>query len=52
MFWELFILKDIRPLTSLGRLAVFERKVVRRTCDPVQDNGTWRRRYNNELYLI
>jgi hypothetical protein len=29
---------------------VFERKILRRIYDPVQDKGQWRSRYNKELY--
>jgi hypothetical protein len=29
--------------------STFERKILRRICDPVQDNGQWRIRYNKEL---
>jgi hypothetical protein len=31
---------------------VFERKVLRRIYGPVQDNGAWRSRYNDELYTL
>ena len=30
-------------------LRVFERRVLRRTCDPIFENGEWGKRYNNEL---
>lgn len=33
-------------------LNVFERKVLRKILGAVQDGGTWRRRYNFELYAI
>jgi hypothetical protein len=30
----------------------FERKVLRKICGPVQDKGTWRSKYNDELYTL
>jgi hypothetical protein len=30
----------------------FERKVLRKIYGPVQDKGTWRSRYNDELYKL
>jgi hypothetical protein len=30
----------------------FERKVLRKIYGPVQDKGTWRSRYNDELYML
>ena len=36
--------------TDERRLAVFERKILRRIYGPVEENGTWRRRHNRELY--
>ena len=41
--WTLSKIKE-RPLI------LFERKVLRRTFGLKQENGTWRKRYNYELY--
>jgi hypothetical protein len=34
---------------SENALSTFEREILRRIYGPVQDNGQWRIRYNNEL---
>ena len=36
--------------TNEERLRIFERKVLRRIFGPVNENGTWRIKYNNEIY--
>ena len=36
--------------TNERRLSLFERKVFRRIFGAKQKNGTWRKRYNYELY--
>jgi sorting nexin-29 len=36
--------------TEENALRRFERKVLRKICGPVMDNGAWRIRYNSELY--
>jgi hypothetical protein len=33
-------------------LSIFERRILRYIFGPVKDNGTWRRRYNHELYKL
>ena len=35
-----------------NKFNIFERKVLRRIIGPIQENGQWRKRYNNELYEI
>jgi hypothetical protein len=54
----------IRPVLTYGsetwamtklhenRLAIFERKVLRKIMGAVNINGTWRHRYNSELYKM
>jgi len=32
-------------------LRIFERRMLRMIYGPVYDNGTWRTRYTNELYI-
>lgn len=34
------------------RLSIFERKVLRTIYGPVNDEGSWRKRYNYELYQL
>jgi hypothetical protein len=34
------------------KIAIFERRVLRKVYGPTCDNGRWRIRYNNELYLL
>jgi hypothetical protein len=31
-------------------MSIFERRILRYIFGPVEENGTWRRRYNYELY--
>jgi hypothetical protein len=40
------------PLSRLDDrlLSIFERRILRYIFGPVEENGTWRRRYNYELY--
>ena len=38
--------------TNERRLSLFERKVLRYIFGAKQENGTWRKRYNYELYEI
>jgi hypothetical protein len=33
-------------------LSIFERRILRYISGPVEENGTWRRRYNHELYKL
>jgi hypothetical protein len=33
-------------------LSIFERRILRCIFGPVEENGTWRRRYNHELYKL
>jgi hypothetical protein len=33
-------------------LSIFERRSLRYIFGPVEENGTWRRRYNHELYKL
>jgi hypothetical protein len=33
-------------------ISTFERRILRRICGSVQDNGQWRIRYNKELYEL
>jgi hypothetical protein len=33
-------------------LSIFERRILRYIFGPVEENGTWRRRYNHELYKL
>lgn len=54
----------IRPILTYGSetwtmskqaanlIDTFERRILRRIYGPVQDNGVWRIRYNNELYNL
>lgn len=35
-----------------SRLAVFERKILRKVYGPVKENGEWRLRYNREIYEL
>jgi hypothetical protein len=34
---------------STEKIAIFGRKILRKICGPICDNGRWRIRYNNEL---
>ena len=36
----------------LDILGVFERKILRAVFGPTNDNGEWRIKYNNELYIL
>jgi hypothetical protein len=38
------------PKINERRLGFFERRVLRRIFGTKQENGTWRKRYNYELY--
>jgi hypothetical protein len=42
------------PLSRLDErlLSIFERRILRYICGPVEQNGTWRRRYNHDLYKL
>jgi hypothetical protein len=42
------------PLSRLDErlLSIFERRILRYIFGPVQETGTWRRRYNHELYKL
>jgi hypothetical protein len=42
------------PLSRLDErlLSIFERRILRYIFGPVEANGTWRRRYNHELYKL
>jgi hypothetical protein len=42
------------PLSRLDErlLSTFERRILRYIFGPVEDIGTWRRRYNHELYKL
>jgi hypothetical protein len=42
------------PLSRLDErlLSIFERRILRYIFGPVEENGTWRRRYNHELYKL
>jgi hypothetical protein len=31
---------------------LYERKILRRVLGPINDNGTWRIRYNNKIYTL
>jgi hypothetical protein len=33
-------------------LQIFERRILRRICGPINEGGIWRIRYNNELYKL
>jgi hypothetical protein len=33
-------------------LSIFERRIFRHVFGPVEENGTWRRRYSHELYKL
>jgi hypothetical protein len=33
-------------------LSIFEKRILRHIFGPVEENGTWRRRYNHELYKL
>ena len=33
-------------------LRIFERRILRTIYGPINDNGTWRTRYNNKLYTL
>ncbi|KAJ9582999.1 hypothetical protein L9F63_022657 [Diploptera punctata] len=44
---ETWVLKEADKL----RLLTFERKIFRRVLGPVKENGNWRLRRNDELYL-
>jgi len=33
-------------------LQIFERRTLRMIYGPVNDNGTWKTRYNNEIYTF
>jgi hypothetical protein len=47
-----FVYNTYSPQQNEQNLNVFERKVLRRTFGPLQDNGTWRSRYNDELRTL
>lgn len=38
--------------TDILKLHIFERKILRKIYGPINDNGTWRLRYNAELYQL
>jgi hypothetical protein len=42
------------PLSRLDErlLSIFERRILRYISGPVEENGTWRSRYNHELYKL
>jgi hypothetical protein len=42
------------PLSRLDErlLSISERRILRYIFGPVEDDGTWRRRYNHELYKL
>jgi hypothetical protein len=42
------------PLSRLDErlLSTFERRILRYIFGPMEENGTWRRRYNHELYKL
>jgi hypothetical protein len=42
------------PLSRLDErlLSIFERGILRYIFGPVEENGTWKRRYNHELYKL
>lgn len=40
------------PKINERRLGLFERRVLRCICGAKQENGTWRKRYNHELYEL
>jgi hypothetical protein len=42
----------VRQLSFQELLAIFERKVLRKTFGPIRDTDQWRRRYNEELYQL
>jgi hypothetical protein len=42
----------VLPQRSEHALRVFERKILRSICGPVNDNGQWRIRYNHEVYEL
>jgi hypothetical protein len=48
----LFDASENWPLSRLDErlLNIFERRILRYIFGPVEENGTWRRRYNHELY--
>ena len=35
-----------------NKFNIFERKVLHRITGPIQEDGQWTKRYNNELYEI
>jgi hypothetical protein len=35
-----------------NRINLYERKILRRILGPINDNGTWRIRYNKEIYTL
>jgi hypothetical protein len=45
---------ETRPLSRLDErlLSIFERRILRYIFGPVEESGTWRRRYNHELYKL
>jgi hypothetical protein len=42
------------PVSRLDErlLSIFERRILRYIFGPVEENGTWRRRYNYKLYKL
>jgi hypothetical protein len=42
------------PLSKLDErlLSIFERRILRYIFGPVEENGTWKRRYDHELYKL
>jgi hypothetical protein len=43
---------ECRSLSKGGNmLQIFERRILRMIYGPINDNGIWRTRYNNELYM-
>jgi hypothetical protein len=42
----------LMELRTLLLLLLYERKILRRTLGLINDNGTWRIRYNKEIYTL
>jgi len=49
-FFGVFLITKSK--SNEARLGVFERKVLRAIFGPTNDNGEWRRKYNDELYTV
>jgi hypothetical protein len=46
------VLGETRPYREIGNRKIFGRRILRYIFGPVEENGTWGKRYNLELYKL